>query len=98
MIDTASERLLSLREVSASLSTRPHVCTVWRWVQKGVRGIRLQTTVIGGRRFTSAEKLAEFIAATTAAADGSPPPTRTPRQRQRAIERAEAELLARAGI
>ena len=98
MIDTTNEQLLSLREAAASLPTRPHLCTIHRWRLRGIGGVKLGTVKIGGRRYTSAEELDRFIAATTAAADGSPPPTRTPRQRQRAIERAEAELLARAGI
>ena len=54
--------------------------------------MRLETVVIGGRRFTSAEALERFAAATTAAADAAPPPIRTPRQRERAIKAAEEKL------
>lgn len=31
----------------------PDVTTVWRWRSRGVRGIRLDTVCIGGRRYTS---------------------------------------------
>lgn len=71
--------------------------TIWRWVQKGVRGCRLETVLVGGKRQTSVEAFARFVDATTAAADGRPVPPRTSRQRQRDIDRAEA-ALAKAGI
>ena len=96
-IDVASETLLTFAEAARSLPGRPHLSTLHRWRLRGVRGVKLETCVIGGRRFTSAESLLRFGAATTAATDGSPTPTRTSRQRQRDIERAEAEL-AKAGI
>jgi hypothetical protein len=97
MIDTTNEQLLSLREAAASLPTRPHICTVHRWRLRGIGGVKLDTVKIGGRRFTSLEELDRFIAATTAAANGEQPSRRTPRERQRAVEQAEAEL-AKVGI
>ena len=57
-----------------------------------MKGVRLQTLVIGGRRVTTPRFVEEFIAGVTAAADGEPLPIRTPRQRQRSIEQAEAEF------
>lgn len=71
---------------------RPSKATWWRWWRRGVRGVRLCTVVCGGRRYTTPRAVEEFILATTAAAEGAPPPTRTPRQRERAIARAEADL------
>ena len=68
---------------------RPHISTVWRWMTRGCRGITLESIVCAGRRFTSLEAIERFVAATTAAAAGEPPPTRTPRQRERAIVDAE---------
>ena len=97
MIDASSEQLLSLTQAAASLPNRPHVCTLHRWRLSGVAGILLETVRIGGRRFTSREALDRFHKSVTAAADGEAPSRRTPRQRQRAVERAEADL-ARAGI
>jgi hypothetical protein len=96
-IDVASETLLTFTEAARSLPKRVHPSTIFRWKLRGVRGVRLESCVIGGRRFTSAEAIERFAAATTAAADGMPSSTRTPRQRQRDIERAEAEL-AKVGI
>ncbi|HUY32009.1 MAG TPA: DUF1580 domain-containing protein [Pirellulales bacterium] len=96
-IDLANETPLSLSEATALLPGRPHLSTVWRWVLKGVRGVRLETLVSGGRRYTTHEALERFVAGTTAAAHGQPAPVRTPKQRARAIAAAEAEL-ERAGI
>jgi hypothetical protein len=86
------ETLISLTEASKRLPGRPHVSTLWRWNERGVRGVRLETLVVAGRRYTSSEALERFVAATTAAADGERLPIRTPRQRQLAMERAEREL------
>ena len=50
-----------------------NVSTVWRWVRKGVRGIRLESYCVGVRRYTSEEAFARFVASTTAAAHGDSP-------------------------
>jgi hypothetical protein len=64
---------------------------------RGIKGVRLESVVLGGQRFTSAQALQRFADRTTAAANGEPPPVRTPAQRSRAIEQAKRELDA-AGI
>jgi hypothetical protein len=93
---TLSESLLTLstaaRELPGPSGKGVHVSTLWRWSFRGVRGIRLETVLIGGIRYTSREALERFVASTTAAADGTTAATRTPKQRQRAIEAAEREL------
>lgn len=69
-----------------------NVSTVWRWAQRGVRGVKLETFNVGGRRFTTREAFARFVEATTEAAQGSPVQSpRTNRQREAAISRAERE-------
>ena len=62
------------------------------WVLHGVGGIKLESILIGGKRFTSAESIQRFCDRRTAAADVDTPPVRTPRRRERAIEKAEREL------
>lgn len=95
MIDTATENIIPIPEVPAHVPSRPHIATVWRWMQRGVRGVKLETILIGGKRFTSAEAIQRFIEDSTAAADGRPvPKAKRTRDRQRAIERAERELNA----
>jgi hypothetical protein len=91
-IDIEHERLLTIAEATRILPGRPHIATVWRWVNHGVGGQRLETIKVGWKRFTSHEALARFIERTTAAADRQPIPTRTAKQRERDIARAEREL------
>jgi hypothetical protein len=94
MIDTTAEKMIRVGEAASAIPGRPHKATVWRWVLRGVRGIKLETIVVGAMRYTSREAIERFIAQTTAKANGDPIPIRTPRQRERAIERAEKELAA----
>src|SRR5436853_7301545 len=98
---TLSESLLTLsaaaRELPGPSGKGLHVSTLWRWSLRGIRGIRLETVMVGGIRYTSREALERFVGRTTAAAAGTTPAVRTPKQRQRAIEAAERELTE-AGI
>lgn len=89
MIDPLNETLISLTEAARRLPGRPNITTVWRWRNRGVRGVRLETILSGGRRFTSVEAIARFHRAVTAASDGELPCTASPRQRELAIQRAE---------
>lgn len=93
MIDHETEHLLSMTAATKLLPNRPDVATLWRWRTAGCRGVKLETILFGGRRYTSREALSRFIAATTAAADGEPVRSETPLQRQRAIERAEKRAM-----
>jgi len=96
-IDIHSDSLLTISQAAKSLPMRPNVSTVWRWVLQGCGGIKLESILIGGRRLTSSEAIQRFADARTAQASGEPIPSRTPRQRQAAIDRAEREL-AESGI
>lgn len=93
MIDTQTETIIPINDAPAHIPTRPHVATVWRWIQRGVRGVTLETVLIGGKRYTSAESIQRFMEATTAASQPKPTgkPTRS-KTRQQAIEQAEREL------
>jgi hypothetical protein len=99
MVALLSESLLTLTEASKRLPTRPHAATIWRWYTHGLRGRRLETAIVGGRRVTSVEALERFVAALTTERDGLPvsPPTATRRQRRAAIDAANRTLDA-AGI
>ena len=91
-IDITSGTLLSLADAAKSLPGRPNLSTLHRWRLRGVRGVKLETCLIGGRRFTSLESLKKFAAATTAAASTRASPYQSPSRRQRAIDQAEREL------
>ncbi len=104
MIDIATETVLSLKEAREKLprrrnSARPDLATMYRWAQpQGVRGVRLETIMIGGTRCTNLESLQRFFNALTAAAEAErPAPTPTEKNRKEKIEAAE-KRLARAGI
>lgn len=93
-IDIDHEDLIPVARVPKILPTRPHCSTCWRWVYIGVRGIKLETVTVGGRRFTSRQSVERFISQTTASANGLPIRTRTEKQRERAIAAADRELEA----
>ena len=97
MIDIANETVIAVAEAPQHIPGRPSLATVWRWVLNGTRAGKLESVLIGGRRFTSLESIQRFAQQSTAAADGDAPPARTPRQRERAIEQAE-RACEQAGI
>ena len=65
MIDIGKEQLVSLRDVPKLLPARGngnriHISAVYRWVQRGVRGTRLEVIRVGGTTYTSREALQRF--------------------------------------
>lgn len=48
-----NEPLLTLAQAMHGLERRPSPSTAWRWYRKGILGVRLETVVVGGRRYTS---------------------------------------------
>lgn len=69
-IDPTRERLVSMRRVpdwfTAHAQEPLHRSAPYRWARQGIRGIRLPTVRIGGRRYTSEEAIAWWTAALTA--------------------------------
>ena len=97
MIDIANETVVPIAEAPQHIPGRPSLTTVWRWVLNGTRTGKLESCLVGGRRFTSLESIQRFAEQSTAVADGSPAPTRTIARRERDLDQAESELDA-AGI
>ncbi len=100
MIDIQNETVVSLTEASKHLprrraGKRPHPATLYRWVQHGVRGVKLEAIQVGGTLCTSLQALQRFCEACTD--PSSRPPSSTSKSREREIKKAEAEL-AKAGI
>ena len=87
-----TETLLTPSKAAHLAPGRPHVSTVWRWMMRGCRGVRLESIVCAGRRFTSVESIERFVTRTTAAANGESPLTVSSESRQRQVELAEKEL------
>ena len=69
MLDITQERPISLQDAAAMVpgtdGHRVNWKTVWRWAQHGLRGIRLETAYIGGRRITTHQAVQRFCDAIT---------------------------------
>jgi hypothetical protein len=97
------ESLISLSQAAARFpghrgAKRLHPATLTRWILKGVRAVdgrrvKLEAIRVGCRWLTSEPALQRFADALGNPPDEKPPP-RTPTARQRASERADAELRA----
>jgi hypothetical protein len=98
MINIEHERLVTLAAAARLVPNRKSEkgvapSTLWRWHIRGVRGVKLETLLVGGVRYTSTEAIRRFYDQTTAAADGRPP-NETVASRKRAMDAAERELIA----
>jgi hypothetical protein len=91
-----SEDLKSFCEATRIVGKKIHVSTLHRWADRGVRGRKLESIFIGGRRFTSLEAIERFLTP-VAEVDSTNNSLRGPSQRRRAISEAEA-VLADDGI
>lgn len=60
-LSAALQDAVSLAQAAELLPAKPHVATVWRWATHGIRGVRLQTWTVGGRRFTTIPALEQFL-------------------------------------
>jgi hypothetical protein len=106
MISTSilREQVLRLADVGQHLppgrkGKRLSLSAALRWILQGVRlpdgrRLHLEAIRVGGKWITSVEALERFALAQTPSldSDSKGAPARTPRQRQRAAERAEREL------
>lgn len=57
----ANQPDILLTDVPNHVVGRPHINTIRRWAGRGVRGVRLRTWLVGGRRYTSIQAIAQFI-------------------------------------
>ena len=97
-IDCELETLMTFDEARTAFpgDRRLSLATLHRWRLHGVRGVKLETLLIGGLRYTSREAIARFITAQNAD-DNPATPVITASQRRRQSEAARTEL-ERAGI
>lgn len=63
-IDVFSEDLLTFRQAAAEIPGRPHFLSLHRWAKDGLRGVHLETVLVGGTRFTTKAALNRFFLAT----------------------------------
>lgn len=81
------ENLIRIAEVPKHLPGRPDVSTVYRWLNQG----KLESLMIGGRRWTSVQAIARFVNRST---NGAATPSEVSERRKGEIEKAEAKLKA----
>lgn len=84
----AKDSRLSMGRAAALVGV--HAATIWRWSLHGVRGRRLTTFLVGGRRYVTIEALNSFLNNVAAVPPQADPTTRA--------ERAGAELDRMLGI
>lgn len=104
MIDLSREQAVTLAEAVDLIpgARKPHVRTIWRWAAKGLRGLRLESACIGGKRCTSKEAIARFIERLTESRNEAVMPLterQSPRHRRtRDLEAVRARLASEHGL
>ena len=103
MIVVGEEQLIPLREVPRYLPPRPsgkrvHISACYRWISRGVRGVRLEAIRIGGTTYTSLEALQRFSRYREGGTRAQVEASVSSRARQRAIERASQAVRAELGL
>ena len=81
---------IPLNRCSDYIPGNPHCATVWRWATKGVRGVKLATIIIGGRRMVTPQALEDFLIALNADNPVSDSPADVSRRAKEASEALEA--------
>ncbi len=76
MICIKSEKLLPIKDVpkwcEQTFEKRVSMSTIYRWHLRGIRGVKLETILIGGQRYTSYTRLTDFFTRSTDAAESKP--------------------------
>jgi len=96
MINFEQELAITINQAAQIIPGRPNPATVWRWINTGVRGLRLEAVPCGGRWFTSKEAVERFLNAMASRAGQRVSKTESAARKAR-IKRAEQKLAA-AGI
>ncbi len=94
VIDLTNETVMPLADAAARLpkcrnGKPPHYCTVSRWASRGIKGVKLETIVVGATTCTSLEAMQRFCERRT---DPTSTPSHITKARQRELDKAEREL------
>lgn len=97
MINVQEEQVIPLAAYAREVPNREaglgvNLSTVFRWSLKGLRGIKLETIVVGGIRMTSREAGQRFFERITAVANGEAAPAVPSKKRESRMKAAEREL------
>lgn len=85
-----NETLIPFQQARNEFPGRKRVgnATLHRWRLRGVRGVKLETLVVGGQRFTSREAIRRFVEAQNQPQAAEPSLTAAERQARSAAARA----------
>ena len=101
-ISIKSESLIRSSDVPAwckkHLGNRVHPSTVTRWRIRGARGVRLESILAGGIRYTSEEALQRFFDGATQAEGGPQSATSTASPISKVSHESDAAYLESQGI
>jgi len=90
------ENLLPLVEaVHLATGLRPHLSTPIRWGLRGSSGVKLQTKLVGGRRYTTVLWVQQFVEAVNQVKNCDPTPMATPKQQDSAAKKSAKKLAER---
>ena len=97
MIDLQTEKPLTISKAMGLPQLRrndrkPHVAQGYRWCSAGLKGIVLESIVIGGSRCTTSEAIDRWIARLSGHDHMDSQPVRAPSRRQRDHDKAEKQL------
>ena len=102
MIDPIEETLIPFSKLSSwcekNLGNRVSPSSLHRWRLRGIRGVKLETILIGGKRHCSAQALRRFFAASTRAQDGEPEALSTACHTPKVSHNSDAAYLESQGI
>lgn len=93
---TLQEDPISLQDAAASTKASLSYWTLYRWATEGLRGVKLESWFIGGKRYTSMAAIDRFNARQTALRNGQAvdPPT----SRKKRSDSARAKLKSEFGV
>lgn len=60
-LNLMTEELIGINQVPKTLQNRVHVSTIWRWTNRGIKGVKLETIKLGGKTLTSHQALTRFL-------------------------------------
>lgn len=101
MIDFETDDLITVGQLAKRLPSiqgaRPNQSTIWRWMHKGIRGVRLETIAVGGRTCTTWKA---YLAFANAIAGGRGPTPSSATVSPRTVKRVRnaRQVLEAAGI
>ncbi len=95
---TLSGPTLTLKDAAATFPGSP-VCyeTIRRWATRGIKGVKLETARIGGRRMTTVEACREFVERLTEVDNPEPEPV-TEKERMKLAREARDRMKIKHGI